>query len=78
LDGPDIEHLIGRTRHVSRDEILQNQRFAEARKLYLDARGGHRVEILPRLWASYDRGIAGGMYLHDLVYGVATGRRSAQ
>jgi hypothetical protein len=43
----------------------------------LKARGGHRVEILPRLWASYDRSIAGGMFLHDLVYGAATGRRSA-
>jgi DNA-binding FadR family transcriptional regulator len=44
----------------------------------LKARGGHRVEILPRLWASYDRSIAGGMFLHDLVYGAATGRRSAE
>jgi hypothetical protein len=26
------------------------------------------VEILPRLWSSHDRGIAGGMYLHDLTY----------
>jgi hypothetical protein len=34
----------------------------------LPARGGHQVEILPRLWASHDRGISCGMYLHDLVY----------
>ncbi len=43
----------------------------------LKARGGHRVEILPRLWASYDRSIAGGMFLHDLIYGAATGRALA-
>jgi hypothetical protein len=35
-----------------------------------------RVEILPRLWASYDRGISGGMFLHDLIFGAATGRRA--
>ena len=40
----------------------------------LQARGGHRMEILPRLWSSYNRGIAGGMSLHDLIYGAATGR----
>ena len=42
---------------------------AQDRGLVILGGGGHRVEILPRLWASYDRGIAGGMYLHDLVYG---------
>ena len=41
MDGPDIEHLIARTPHVSRAAILQNQRFAEARKLYLD----HFLEV---------------------------------
>jgi hypothetical protein len=43
----------------------------------LKARGGHRVEILPRLWESYDRSIAGGMFAHDWVYGVVTGRQQA-
>jgi hypothetical protein len=38
----------------------------------LHARGGHRVEILPRLWSSHDRAIAGGMYLHDIAYVAAT------
>ncbi|MBI1203073.1 MAG: hypothetical protein GC182_11235 [Rhodopseudomonas sp.] len=40
----------------------------EAGLVKLEVRGGHRIEILPRLWASYDRGIAGGMYLHDIAY----------
>jgi hypothetical protein len=40
----------------------------EAGLVKLHARGGHRVEILPRLWAAHDRAIAGGMYLHDMVY----------
>ena len=30
-------------------------------------RGGRSIEILPRHWASYDRGLAVGMYLHDVV-----------
>jgi hypothetical protein len=38
----------------------------------LHARGGLRVEILPRLWASHDRGISGGMFLHDMIYVAAT------
>jgi DNA-binding transcriptional ArsR family regulator len=63
---------------VSRTHVRQLLMAAEAIGLVkLQARGGHRVEILPRLWASYDRGIAGGMFLHDLVYGAATGRTAA-
>jgi hypothetical protein len=34
----------------------------------LPDRGGRRVELTPGLWSSYDEGLAGGMYLHDLVY----------
>jgi DNA-binding MarR family transcriptional regulator len=40
----------------------------EAGLVKLHARGGHRVEILPRLWASHDRGMSCGMYFHDLIY----------
>jgi hypothetical protein len=40
----------------------------EAGLVKLHARGGHRVEILPRLWSSYDRGLATGMYVHDMTY----------
>ncbi len=61
---------------VSRTHVRQLLVAAEDTGLVkLHARGGHRVEILPRLWASYDRGIAGGMFFHDLIYGAATGRR---
>lgn len=38
----------------------------------LHGRGGHRVEILPRLQSSYDRAIAGGMYLNDMLFVAAT------
>jgi hypothetical protein len=63
---------------ISRTHVRQLLRAAEQTGLVkLQARGGHRVEILPRLWASYDRAIAGGMFLHDLLYGAATGRRPA-
>ena len=34
-------------------------------------------ESLPGLWESYDRSIAGGMFAHDWVYGVVTGRQQA-
>ena len=36
-----------------------------------NGRGGRNIEILPRWWASYDRGLAVGMYLHDAVNLVA-------
>src|SRR5262249_41148969 len=63
---------------ISRTHVRQLLSAAERTGLVkLRARGGHRVEILPRLWASYDRSIAGGMFLHDLVYGPATGRPAA-
>jgi DNA-binding MarR family transcriptional regulator len=45
---------------------------AEAGLVRLHARGGRRVEILPRLWASHDRALACRMYLHDLIYVAAS------
>jgi hypothetical protein len=42
----------------------------------LDGRGGHRVQILPALLTSYDRGLAAGMLSHDMVHALATGRRA--
>lgn len=63
---------------VSRTHVRQLLEAAAARGLVrLQARGGRAVEILPRLWRSYDRGIVGGLYLHDLVHGVVVGRRAA-
>jgi hypothetical protein len=44
----------------------------EAGLVKLHERGGHRVEILPRLWDCGDRGMAGGLYLHDIAYVAAT------
>lgn len=38
----------------------------------LHARGGRRVEILPRMWAVHDRAMSWGMYLHDMIYVAAT------
>ena len=64
---------------VSRTHVRQLLVAAEEAGLVKrQGRGGHHVEILPRLWASYDRAIAGGMFLHDLVYGAATGRQAAR
>ena len=68
---------IGDRFGVSRTHVRQLLMAAERAGLVkLQARGGHRVEILPRLWASYDRGIAGRMFFHDLVYGAAVGRKA--
>jgi len=54
---------------VSRTHVRRLLSTAEETGLVkLHARGGHRVEILSRLWTSHDRGIACGMYLHDIVY----------
>ena len=62
---------------VSRTHIRKLLVDAAANGLVvLHGRGGHGVEILPRLWASHDRGIAGGMYLND-IYVAATQRTVA-
>jgi hypothetical protein len=58
---------------VSRTHVRQLLLAAEKRGLVkLHARGGQRVEILPRMWQSHDEGMARGMYLHDIVYLAAT------
>ena len=81
LSDPDNPHPavpyadVGDRFGVSRTHVRALLASAEENGLVkLQARGGHRVEILPRLWASYDRGIAGGMFFHDLIYGAAIGR----
>ncbi len=54
---------------VSRTHVRQMLIEAEAAGLVkLINRDRNRVQILPRQWASYDRGIGVGMYLNDLVY----------
>ncbi|MGY2048166.1 hypothetical protein [Methylobacterium sp. JK268] len=83
MAAPDYPHAaapyagIGDRFGVSRTHVRQLLAAAEAAGLVrLHARGGHRVEILPRHWASYDRGLAAGMYLHDLIH-VAVERAAA-
>ena len=64
----DIGHRFG----VSHTQVRKLLVAAEDRGLVkLHARGGQKVEIRPELWAAHDRGIAGGMYYHDVVF-VAT------
>ncbi len=54
---------------VSHTQVRKLLLAAEAGGLVkLHARGGQKVEILPELWAAHDRGIAGGMYYHDVVF----------
>lgn len=70
---------VGERFGVSRTHVRQLLVAAQEIGLVnLPERGGHRVGILPRLWSSYDRSIAGGMLVHDLVYAAATGRQSSR
>jgi hypothetical protein len=72
---PDYPHAavpyaeVGERFGVSRTHVRKLLVAAEQAGLVkLHARGGQRVEILPRLWSSYDRGLATGMYVHDMTY----------
>ncbi len=57
---------------VSRTHVRNLMANAESAGLVrITGRGGHSIVILPRFWASYDRGLAVGMYLHDAVNLVA-------
>jgi hypothetical protein len=70
----DVGERFGISRtHVRRLLVVAE----EAGLVKLHARGGRRVELLPRLWASHDRGISTGMYLHDVIYVAATRRSDA-
>ena len=57
---------------VSRTHVRNLMNAAQSAGLVrIIGRGGHSIVILPRFWASYDRGLALGMYLHDAVNLVA-------
>ncbi len=67
---------VGERFGVSRTHIRKIVEEAQSAGLVrLHGLGGHRVEILPRFWASYDRGLAIGMFIHDTVHAVTIGRR---
>jgi DNA-binding MarR family transcriptional regulator len=58
---------------ISRTQVRRLLVAAQAAGLVrLHERGGRRVEILPRLWASHDRALACRMYLYDLVHVAAS------
>jgi hypothetical protein len=71
----EIAERIGVSRTHVRTILLEAQ---DAGLVRLHGRGGHQVEILPLFWSSYDRGIAAGMYGHDMVHALVTGRRALQ
>ncbi|MBV8766837.1 MAG: hypothetical protein JO137_13595 [Hyphomicrobiales bacterium] len=57
---------------VSRTHVRNLMNTAQSAGLVkIVGRGGRSVEILPRHWVSYDRGLAIGMYLNDVVNLVA-------
>lgn len=72
---PDSAHVavpyaeLGDRFGISRTHVRQILVAAEEAGLVrVIGRGGQRVELLPRVWTTYDYGIAGGMYMHDAVY----------
>ncbi len=70
---------VGERFGVSRTHVRKIVQEAEdAGLVRLHGRGGHQVEILPRFWASYDRGLAIGMFIHDTVHAVTIGRQAAE
>jgi hypothetical protein len=82
MEHPDRPHApvpfaeVGDRFGVSRTHVRSLLTAAQRAKLVrVHKRGGHFVEILPRLWACYDRGMATGLFLQDLVHAVVTGRR---
>jgi len=70
----DVGERFGISRtHVRK--ILQEAQDAGLVRLH--GRGGHQVEILPRLWTSYDHGLAVGLALHDGMHAVTVDRSGA-
>jgi hypothetical protein len=64
----DVGDRFGVSRTHVRSLLVAAQ---DAGLVKLHARGGHRVEILPRMWSCTDHGMAIGMYLNDACYLVA-------
>lgn len=71
LSYADIGERFGISRTHVRGIIVEAQ---EAGLVRLGGRGGDRVEVLPRLLQSYDRGLAAGMLSHDMVHALTTNR----
>jgi hypothetical protein len=69
----DVGERFGVSRTHVRELLSAAQDIGLVR---LQDRGGRRVEILPRLWRSYDLGLAAGMFVHDALHAVVTARRA--
>ena len=67
----DVGERFGVSRTHVRKILSEAQ---DAGLVRLHGRGGRQVEILPRLWASYDHGLAVGMMSHDCVHALVVGR----
>ncbi len=75
---PILYAEVGERFGVSRTHVRSILDEAQAAGLVrLEGRGGKRVQILPKLWESYDRGLATGMFSHEVVHALAVGRRLA-
>jgi hypothetical protein len=69
---------IGERAGISRTHVRKILLEAQdAGLVRLDGPGGRRAQVLPKFWNSYDRGLAAGMFSHDMVHAVVVGRRAA-
>jgi DNA-binding MarR family transcriptional regulator len=60
---------IGDRFGVSRTHVRQMLEGAQSAGLMkVSGRGGRSVEVLPPMWSSYDRALAGGMQIHDMIH----------
>jgi DNA-binding MarR family transcriptional regulator len=71
----DIGDRFGVSRTHVRNMMIEVEKLGVVK---LHARGGQRVEILPHFWTKHDRGIAGGMFLHEVLYYALTGGGPSQ
>ena len=71
----DVGERFGISRTHVRKILVEAE---DAGLVRLHSRGGHRVEILPRLWASYDRGLAVGMFILDSIHALVVSRRAVE
>jgi hypothetical protein len=67
----EIGDRFGISRTHVRTILIEAQ---DAGLVRLDGRGGQRVHVLPALLTSYDRGLAAGMFSHDMVHALTTNR----
>lgn len=70
---------VGERFGISRTHVRSILETAQSAGLVrIHGRGGNGIEVLPRMLESYDRGIAAGMLVHDMIHAVVIGRKRSK